>query len=489
MNDCDNAWYRREGIALLTDFYELTMMAGHLKDGRTEQQVSFDYFFRSLPTHTGFAVAAGLDCFLSYLEHLRFTESDLAYLKSLEVFDNAFLDYLRNFRLRCAVRAVPEGTFVFPGEPVIQVEGPILDAQLIETALLNMVNHQTLIATKAARVCLAAEDDPVLEFGLRRAHGPDGGLSASRACYIGGCASTSNVLAGKVYGVPVAGTHAHSWVMGFPSEIEAFRAFARLYPDRCVLLVDTYDSLKSGIPNAIQVFLEMRDQGLNVRPAVRLDSGDLAKISKICHAMMRDAGLDDPLIVASNDLDEDLIADLKRQGARINAWGVGTQLITAYDAPALPGVYKLVAIKTDAGWQSRMKVTSNIEKATDPGRKQLVRYYDADGRPLGDMLYLQEENWPESGVIEGRSRKNPHAARHIENAASAELLLEPAFENGRRVRPARPLAAVRDATLEQRNRFPDEYKRLRNPEIFRVLLSPQLGEMKDAMLMNPESAQ
>ncbi|MCK5861910.1 MAG: nicotinate phosphoribosyltransferase [Candidatus Hydrogenedentes bacterium] len=489
MSTCNDCWHKREGLALLTDFYELTMMAGHLKDGRMEQQVSFDYFFRSLPPHTGFAVAAGLDSFLRYLEHLRFTESDLVYLKSLNVFDDTFLDYLAKFKSRCSVRAVPEGTFVFPGEPVIQVEGPILDAQLIETALLNMVNHQTLIATKAARVCLAAEDDPVLEFGLRRAHGPDGGLSASRACYIGGCTSTSNVLAGKVYHMPVAGTHAHSWVMSFSTELEAFRAFARIYPERCVLLVDTYDPVKSGIPNAIQVFCEMRDRGIDIRPAVRLDSGDLAKLSKICHSMMSDAGFEDPLIVASNDLNEDLIADLKRQGACINAWGVGTHLITAYDAPALSGVYKLVAIETEKGWQPRMKVSSNLEKATDPGRKQLVRYYDAAGQPLGDVLYLEEEQWPESGVIPGRSRKNPHAVRRLKNAASAQLLLEPVFEKGKRVQSPKTLESIRKTMLEQRDCFPEEYKRLRNPEIFRVLLSTQLGEMKDAMLMNPESAQ
>ncbi len=489
MNACNDCWHRREGLALLTDFYELTMMAGHLKDGRTEQQVSFDYFFRTVPAHTGFAVAAGLDCFLKYLENLHFTESDLTYLNSLGVFDDTFLEYLRNFKPRCTVRAVPEGTFVFPGEPVIQVEGPILEAQLVETALLNMINHQTLIATKAARVCLAAENDPVLEFGLRRAHGPDGGLSASRACYIGGCTSTSNVLAGKVYGIPVAGTHAHSWVMGFPTEIEAFRAFARLYPDRCVLLVDTYDPVKSGIPNAIRVFCEMRELGFKIRPAVRLDSGDLAKLSKICYSMMLDAGLENPLIVASNDLNEDLIADLKRQGARINAWGVGTQLITAYDAPALPGVYKLVAIKTERGWQPRMKVTSNPEKATDPGRKQLVRYYNADGQPLGDMLYLEGESWATTGVVEGRSRKNPHSTRRLENVASAAPLLKTVFENGKRLEQSRTLTSIRETMIEQRNRFPEEYKRLRNPEIFKVLLSTQLGEMKDSLLMNPESAE
>ncbi len=487
MNAARESWFHREGLALLTDFYQLTMMAGHWKDGRTEQLVSFDYFFRGLPPHAGFAVAAGLDSFLSYLEHLRFSEDDLSYLGSLGVFEPAFLDYLRGFRLRCTVHAAPEGAIVFPYEPVIKVEGPLPDVQLIETALLNIINHQTLIAAKAARVCLAANGDPVMEFGLRRAHGPDGGLSASRAAYIGGCASTSNVLAGKAYGMPVAGTHAHSWVMGFPSELEAFRAFARLYPQRCILLVDTYDPVKSGIPNAIQVFREMRERGEAVRPAVRLDSGDLAKLSKICRAMMLEAGLDQPLIVASNDLNEDLIADLKRQGACINAWGVGTQLITAHDAPALPGVYKLSAIYVDGVWQPRMKVTSNYEKATDPGRKQLVRYFDAAGAPLGDVLYLDDETWPQNGNIEGRAQKHPHAARRIENAAAARLLLEPVFHNGKRLAPTRSLTAIRDYSLEQRALLPEEYKRLRNPEIYRVLLSPKLGEMKDRMLINPEA--
>lgn len=479
-------WFEREGLALLTDFYQLTMMAGHWKDQRIDQEVTFDYFFRTLPQNAGYAVAAGLEDFLNYLENLAFTEDDLDYLESLGLFEPAFLGYLRGFKPRCTVRSVPEGTYVFPHEPVIQVEGPILEVQLVETALLNMVNYQTLIATKASRVCLAAEGDPVLEFGLRRAHGPDGGVSASRAAYIGGCTSTSNVLAGKIHGIPVAGTHAHSWVMSFPTELEAFRAFARLYPQRCVLLVDTYDPVKSGIPNAIQVFREMREQGLNVRPAVRLDSGDLAKLSKICHAMMSQAGLDEPMIVASNDLNEDLIADLKRQGARINAWGVGTQLITAYDAPALPGVYKLVAIRQDGMWQPKMKVTSNFEKATDPGRKHLVRYYDADGQPLGDMLYLDSETWPEKGTIEGRAQKHPHAVRRIENAASAQSLLQTVFEHGQRTRPAPAAGTVREYAAEQLRHLPEEYKRLRNPEIYRVLLSRQLGEMKDKLLINPQ---
>ncbi|MCX5756959.1 MAG: nicotinate phosphoribosyltransferase, partial [Candidatus Hydrogenedentes bacterium] len=304
------AWFERKGLALLTDLYELTMMAGYLKEGRAEQQVTFDYFFRSLPPHGGFAVAAGLNPFLDYLEHLAFEEDDLTYLRSLRMFDEPFLDFLAQFKPRCTVQAVPEGTLVFPHEPIVQISGSIFEAQLIETALLNMLNYQTLIATKAARVCLAANGEPVLEFGLRRAHGPDGGLSGSRAAYIGGCTSTSNVLAGKVYGLPVSGTHAHSWVMSFPTELEAFRAFARNYPDRLVLLVDTYDTIDSGVPNAIKVFQELHEQGIMARPAIRLDSGDLAKLSKAAYKMMIDAGLENPLIVASNDLEEDLIADL-----------------------------------------------------------------------------------------------------------------------------------------------------------------------------------
>ena len=488
MNTPDSPWFRREGLALLTDFYELTMMAGQWHEGRTEQRVCFDYFFRALPPHTGFTPSVGLDLFLDYLENLRFTEDDVAYLGSLGVFDAAFLDYLRAFRPRCTVRAVPEGTVVFPFEPAVQVEGSILETQLIETALLNLMNFSTLIASKAARICQAANGEPVMEFGLRRAHGPDGGVTGSRAAYIGGCSSTSNVLAGKTYGIPVSGTHAHSWVMSFPTELEAFRAFARQYPDRCILLVDTYDTIKSGVPNAIRVFQEMRARGVAVRAAIRLDSGDLSKLSKIAYRMMVEAGLEDPLIVASNDLNEDLIADLKRQGARINAWGVGTQLITAYDAPALGGVYKLTAIQGEQGWQPRMKLSSNAEKATDPGRKQIVRYFDAEDRPLADMLCSAGIAWPESGTITGRSQKQPHRSAQIEGAARAEALLKPVFAEGKRLTPREPVEDVRRRALDAIAALPEEFKRLRNPEIYRVLLSEELGAMKDRMLTNPELA-
>lgn len=475
-------WYKREGLALLTDFYELTMGAGYIKESQADTVATFEYFFRTLPPHAGFAIAAGLGPFLDYLEHLRFEQDDLDYLRSLGTFDDAFLAFLEGFRPSCTVRAVPEGTLVFPHEPLVQVEGRILEAQLIETALLNMLNFPTLIATKAARICLATNGEPVLEFGLRRAHGPDGGLSGSRAAYIGGCVATSNVLAGKVYGIPVAGTHAHSWVMSFPTELESFRAFARNYPESCVLLVDTYDTIASGVPNAITVFKELHRQGLKTRPAIRLDSGDLAKLSKLAYDLMLQAGLENPLIVASNDLEEDIIADLKRQGAKVNAWGVGTHLITAYQCPALSGVYKLVALKQDNRWHARMKISANMEKATDPGCKQVIRYYDDQDHPIGDVLYQVGEPWPAKGTIPGRRRSLPHVASHLPNAVRSEVLLQTVFDCGKRVVESPPIADIRRRAHNQIDTLPEEFKRLRNPEIYRVILSRATGELKKEIL-------
>lgn len=481
------AWCRREGLALLTDLYELTMAAGYLKEGKADHGVCFEYFFRSLPPHAGFGIAAGLDPFLSYLENLRFADDDIAYLRSLGMFDDEFLRYLSAFRSRCRVRATPEGTLVFPHEPVVQIEGPILEAQLVETALLNMLNYQTLIATKAARICLAANGEPVLEFGLRRAHGPDGGLSGSRAAYIGGCSSSSNVLAGKIYDIPVSGTHAHSWVMSFSSELEAFRAFAEHFPERCVLLVDTYDTIESGVPNAITVFKEMRARGIAVRPAIRLDSGDLAKLSKLAYAMMIEAGLENPLIVASNDLEEDLIADLKRQGARINAWGVGTNLITSWDCPALSGVYKLVALRDGEAWQPRIKISSNPVKATNPGYKRLVRYFNAADQPVGDTMYLFDEEPPKNGTIIGRHHDRPHDETRLRGVARCEELLQTVFENGKKTAASPSVHEIRSRVLAQVAALPEEFKRLRNPEIYRVMLSAQMGALKDRLMNSPDS--
>lgn len=488
MSSTENPWFRREGLALLTDFYELTMMAGQWREKRADQRVVFNYFFRNLPPDAGFAVFAGLESFLDYLEHLKFNEDDIAYLASMDIFPVEFLEHLRQFRPACSVQALPEGTLVYPYEPILQIEGTIFESLIIETALLNLLNFQTLVATKAARICLAANGDPVMEFGLRRAHGPDGGVSGSRAAYIGGCNATSNVLAGKTFGIPVSGTHAHSWVMSFPSELEAFRTFARHYPDRCVLLVDTYDTVTSGVPNAIQVFKEMHEAGISVRPAIRLDSGDLSRLSKIAYDKMIAAGLENPLIVASNDLDEELIADLKRQGARINAWGVGTHLITAYDAPALSGVYKLVAIRDGDTWQSRMKISSNVEKATDPGRKRLIRYFDDEDHPLCDVIYLDGEATYTSGPVRGRSRMWPHRTVQASVPARSEELLQPVVVDGRRLHASPPIQEIRARALSQISALPEEFKRMRYPQIYDVMLSEGLGTLKDQMLTNPELA-
>jgi len=475
----------RESLALLTDYYQLTMMAGYWKTGRKDLDACFDYTFRELPPHNGFAIFAGLEQLLDLVDELRFDDQDLEYLASLGTFEPAFLDYLKDFRLTCSIQAVPEGTVVFPHEPLLQVEGPLIEAQLLETAVLNTLNYQTLIATKAARLRLACgDDDELAEFGLRRAHGPDGGLSGSRAAYIGGADCTSNVLAGKVFGIPVQGTHAHSWVMSFETELEAFRTYAA-NSEQPVLLVDTYDTLTSGLPNAVTVFKELRAAGRRVRPAIRLDSGDLARLSKAAHKMFAEAGFNDPLIVASNELDEDLIADLKRQGAPINAWGVGTHLITSSDYPALGGVYKLVAVRGSEGeWVSRIKLSSNPAKMTDPGRKRLVRYYDGTGRPLADIMRLADEA---PDVIDpGQPAKPvPFAERHdltflraVWDATRCEPLLLPVARAGKRIGEGPSLKSIRARARAQVASLPEELRRLRNPEIYAVGLSPDLAAEK-----------
>jgi nicotinate phosphoribosyltransferase len=482
--DTSQRWAKREDMALLTDYYQLTMMGGYWKTGRKDLKACFNYTFRELPPDNGFAIAAGLEQLLNLVENLRFTEQDLEYLSGLGAFEPAFLDYLKDFRPTCTIEAVPEGTVVFPHEPIVQIEGPLIEAQLLETAVLNTLNYQTLIATKAARIRLACGDDHLVEFGLRRAHGPDGGLSGSRAAYIGGADSTSNVLAGKVFGIPLRGTHAHSWVMSFDNELDAFRAYAASCDDP-VLLVDTYDTLKSGLPNAVTLFKELRAAGRTVRPAVRLDSGDLARLSKAARRMFIEAGFEDPLIVASNELDEDLIADLKRQGAPINTWGVGTHLITSSDHPTLGGVYKLVAIREDDGpWEPRIKLSSNPAKMTDPGRKRVVRYFDGAGRPLADLIRLDAEALD---VIDpGQPAKPvPFAERHdlsflraVWDATRCENLLQTVMRDGVRVGEPPSINGDRARAREQVASLPEELRRLRNPEIYAVGLSPQLAAEK-----------
>lgn len=384
-------------LTLLTDLYELTMMQGYFKTGNN-RTVIFDAFHRKNPCDGAYAISCGLEQVIDYIKNLHFTEDDIAYLRSLSIFDEDFLEYLSNFHFTGDIYAIPEGTVIFPREPIVKVIAPIMEAQLVETAILNIINHQSLIATKAARVCYAAKGDGIMEFGLRRAQGPDAGIYGARAAVIAGCVGTSNVLTGQMFGVPVKGTHAHSWIMSFPDEYTAFKTYADLYPDACILLVDTYDTLRSGVPNAIRVFKEMREKGIDLKGyGIRLDSGDLAYLTKKARKMLDDAGFEDAIISASSDLDEYLIDSLKTQGAAITSWGVGTNLITSKDNPAFGGVYKLAAVMGDDGtFIPKIKLSENSEKITNPGNKTVYRVYDADGMIKADLIALADETYDES---------------------------------------------------------------------------------------------
>ncbi len=479
MTDIAANWAQRKDTALLTDLYELTMLYGFWKYGRHQQKASFEYFFRTLPPHNGFALFAGLEQVLDYIRNFSFNQNDLAYLKQLG-FEAAFLDYLRNLQLNINLWAVPEGTVVFPHEPILRIEGELGILQLLETFLLNALNYPTLVATKAARVCYAAQGEPVMEFGLRRAQGPDGGLVGARAAIIGGCSGTSNVLAAKLFNLKTLGTHAHSWVMSFNTEIEAFRAYAAVFPNNITLLVDTYDPLESGIPNAIKVFTELRQQGINCRGAIRLDSGDLAKLSKEAWRQFQEAGFEEPVIVASNELDEDLIAELKRQGAKINSWGVGTHLITASNCPALGGVYKLVAIKNGDTWEPKIKISGNIAKITDPGRKRIIRYYNAENKPLADVLYLEGEV-VQTGKITTHDRENLLKEVFFKSEFYQELSIK-IIEKGKILVESTPVLEIREKAQQNLNEFADEYRRLRYPQTYDLLLSPETARVKQALL-------
>ena len=373
-------------------------MQGYFKS-QNQDVVVFDAFYRENPCGGGYAIACGLDQVIEYIKNLQFSADDIRYLQSLNMFDEDFLKYLSTFRFSGSIYAIPEGTVIFPREPFIKVVAPIMEAQLVETAILNIINHQSLIATKAARVCYAAQNDGIMEFGLRRAQGPDSGIYGARAAVIGGCCGTSNVLAGQIFNIPVKGTHAHSWIMSFPDEYTAFKTYAELYPNACILLVDTYDTLKSGIPNAIRVFREMKENGVELRNyGIRMDSGDLAYLSKKVRKMLDEAGFPDAIISASNDLDEYLIETLKIQGAKITSWGVGTSLITSRDCPAFGGVYKLAAIRNaDGEFTPKIKLSENTEKVTNPGNKEIYRIYDKEtGKIRADLICLSDETFDEN---------------------------------------------------------------------------------------------
>jgi len=420
--------------ATLTDLYELTMAYGYWKLGRADERAVFNVSFRQAPFGGGFTLAAGLERVVDFVEHFGFTGDELAHLGGLRdangapLFEPAFLDYLGDLRLSIDLDAMPEGTVAFPHEPLLRVVGPLLQAQVVETTLLNLVNFPTLVATKAAHVVLAAGNAPVLEFGLRRAQGPDGGLTASRAAYLGGCAATSNVLAGRLFGIPVRGTHAHSWVLSFEDEQGAFDAYAEVMPGNVILLVDTYDTV-AGVAHAIETARRMRERGQRLA-GIRLDSGDLAYLSVKAREMLDEAGFPDVLIVASNDLDPETIESLNAQGARIDTWGVGTRLVTCYDQPALGSVYKLVAIDDGSGWRTPIKVSADTAKIGVPGLLAARRFYDADRVARADMIYDERD----AGSLEHQI-VDPSDAHHrlaIDPAWSSRDLLVPVFRTGRR---------------------------------------------------------
>ena len=470
-------------LTMMTDLYELTMMNGYLRYGKDKNRACFDLFYRRRGDVTAYAVAAGLEQVIEYVQNLRFTQEDIEYLRSLAIFDDALLSYLSDFHFTGEILAVPEGTIVFPDEPILRVIAPIMEAQLLETALLNIINHQTLIATKAARVVQSARGDKVLEFGLRRAQGPNAGMSGARASIIGGCQATSNVLTGQLFGVPVGGTHAHSWVMSFEDELTAFRAYADVFPDNCLLLVDTYDTLGSGVPNAITVFKELRARGKEP-VGIRLDSGDLAFLSRQARVMLDDAGFPNAKIFASGDLDEEVIWDLKAQGAAIDVWGVGTRMITSMDNPALGGVYKLSAEEVDGKFVPRIKISENPAKITNPGVKQLYRFYDRrSGKALADLLALDEEDFSSGEPLEIFDPENTWKRMTLCDYRMRQLLV-PVFENGELVYDSPALSEIAAYAKQEMETFWDEYKRLNRPHRYKVDLSQKLYDLKLQLLAN-----
>ncbi|MDR1704059.1 MAG: nicotinate phosphoribosyltransferase [Clostridiales bacterium] len=471
--------------ALLTDLYELTMMQGYHKAGLKEKKAVFDLYFRDNPCGNGYSVCAGLAQVLEYIENLRFTADDIDYLRGLNLFEPEFLDYLKGFRFTGDIWAVPEGNMVFPLEPIVRVSGRIMEAQLIESALLNIVNHQTLIATKAARIVQAAAGDPVMEFGLRRAQGPDASVLGARAAVIGGCVGTSNTLCGKLFGVPVMGTHAHSWIMSFPDELTAFRAYVMAFPDNPLLLVDTYDTLKSGVPNAITVYNEMIAGGRSPKSmGIRLDSGDLAFMSKNARRMLDEAGLEQVKICASNDLDEELIMSLKHQDAAITVWGVGTNLITSKGCPALGGVYKMAAELEDGVWRPRIKLSDNPEKVTTPGVKKIYRLIDREQAKLkADLITLEHESVDEKSGLTLFDPVNPWRRMTLEAGSfEARELLVPVVVNGERVYDSPGVMDIRAFCQSQKDLLWDEHRRLVNPHVMPVDLSDELFNLKKKMI-------
>ena len=474
-------------LSLVTDLYQLTMAYGYWKQGLQDREAVFHLYFRRAPFGGGYAVCAGLAYAVDWLENLRFSADDLAYLAGLRgsrgaaMFEPAFLDYLRELKFTCDVDAIPEGTVVFGNEPLLRVQGPLLQAQLVETALLTLVNFQTLVATKAARIREAAGTDSVLEFGLRRAQGFDGGLSATRAAYLGGADGTSNVLAGQRLGIPVRGTHAHSWVQAFGDEETAFAAYAEAFPDDSVFLVDTYDTLE-GVRQAIKVARQLRARGHELA-GIRLDSGDLAYLSREARALLNEAGFPATRIVASNDLDENLITSLKLQGAQIDTWGIGTKLVTAYDQPALGGVYKLAALRKpdDSGWDFTIKLSEQLAKTSIPGILQVRRYENDKGHPRADMLYNTAAPLPDTLILVDpldATRRRP-----VRPNATYQELLAPVFRRGQLTQPLPSLDESRARAQREVQTLDPSIRRFLNPHVYPVGLEESLHAFRTQLIL------
>jgi nicotinate phosphoribosyltransferase len=470
-------------LTLLTDFYEITMAHGYFEKGKKEQTAVFDMFFRRAPDGGGYAIMAGIGPLMDYLESLSFTGTDIDFLRKKGCFQEDFLEFLRGFRFECDVWAIPEGTPIFPGEPLVVVKGPILQAQFVETMILLTVNHQSLIATKANRMCQAAKGRSILEFGSRRAQGYDGAVLGARAAYIGGCSGTACTMADLRYGIPAAGTMAHSWVQSFDSEYEAFKAYAEVYPDQALFLVDTYSALQSGIPNAIRVFSEVVVPGGHRPRGIRLDSGDLAYLSKRARAMLDEAGFEDARIVASNALDEYIIRDLILQGAAVDIFGVGERLITAYSEPIFGGVYKLVALEKDGRLIPKIKISEDPEKIINPHFKQVYRLYSKDShRAIGDVITLFDETIDEASPYE-LFHPDFTWKRKIVRDFTAKPLLVPIFVGGRRVYESPDIREIQEfCRLQVDQTLWDEVKRFENPHRYYVDLSQRLWDIKQNLL-------
>ncbi len=473
--------YDDRNLTLLTDFYELTMGNGYLVNGMADTVCCFDLYFRKIPDEGGFAVMCGLEQAISYIKNLHFSDEDISYLRGKNIFSEDFLTYLSSFRFCCDVWAIPEGTPVFPNEPLVIVKGPAVQAQFLETMLLLCINHQCLIATKSARIVKAADGRPVMEFGSRRAQGSDGAIYGARAAYIGGCCGTACTIADSMMGVPALGTMAHSWIQMFDSELEAFRAYAKCYPNNAVLLVDTYNVLKSGIPNAIKVFEELKAQGYKAG-GIRIDSGDITYLSKKARKMLDDAGFPEAKIVASNSLDEYIIQDIIRQGAKIDSFGVGERLITSRSEPVFGGVYKLTAVEKDGKLIPKIKLSENVTKITTPGFKELWRFYDnQSGKAIADLITCHGEIVDDSKPYVIFDPEHPYKKKRITDFTAKKLLVR-IFDKGECVYNSPNTSEIKEYCSEQINTLWDEVRRFENPHAYYVDLSERLWNEKQQLL-------